>query len=70
MDGSYVIFARPVAGVAAGEPIKVSPENIGILEQAARMDMVPEKVGNAWRDGNTFFRRAGGKARGYTPVTN
>jgi hypothetical protein len=70
MQGSFVVFARPVAGIAAGEPIRVCPENAHILEQAARQDLTYEKVGNAWRDGNTFFRRAGGKTRGMAPVNN
>ncbi len=68
MQGSFVVFARPVAGFAAGEPIRVCPENAGVLEQAARMDLTYTKVGSTWREGNTFFRRAGGKTRGMAPV--
>lgn len=68
MDGSYVIFSRPVAGVPAGEPIRVCPENAGILEQAARQELKPEKVGSAWKQGRTLFRHAGGKTRAFCPV--
>ena len=69
MDGSFVTFARPVAGIAAGEPIKVCPENIPVLEQAARMDLTPAKVGSAWSQGRTRFVPAHQRGkRSYAPV--
>jgi hypothetical protein len=54
MEGSYVTFSRPVAGIPAGEPVKVCPENAGILEQAARQDLTPNKIGSAWADRTRF----------------
>jgi hypothetical protein len=63
-----VVFSEPVAGVAAGEPIVVNPDNAPILEQANRMGLRPLRIGQAWDEGVTRFRRAGGNTRGYCPV--
>jgi hypothetical protein len=68
MEGSFVTFAHPVAGLAAGEPIRVCPENQGILEQAARMELKPQRVGSAWSQGRTRYINAGGKSRAKCPV--
>lgn len=67
MEGSFVTFARPVGGIPAGESIRVSPENVGLLEQAARMGLTPTKVGSAWAQ-RTRFIHAGGRRRAYAPV--
>jgi hypothetical protein len=67
MEGSYVVFSRPVGGIPAGEPIRVTPENAHILEQAARQGLEYEKVGDAWSQ-RTRYIPSGGRRGGFSPV--